>query len=258
MLTAALVAGGIAGFVGVLLHFMFIQDQILLAERYEAGELVHYASGSSPDDPPPAIVADTGSDTGSDAGSDVAAPEAGGHDHAPSAPGEDGPITRNGLTVLFWLLVHAGFGLLLVAGFGLAEAAGRRIGPSEGLIWGIAGYVSFQLAPALGLPPEVPGSIAADITLRLWWWWGTVAATAGGLALIAFVRGPGWPVAAVGAVALMLLPHVLGAPQPDAFWGVVPPEVAATFAARALGVGLAAWAVLGWTAGWLWSRPQSA
>lgn len=240
ILTAALLAGGLAGLVGVFLHFTFMQDVILLAEQYEEGELVHFASGSAADD---AVVLEE---------AEAAAGLPAGHDHAAAAGvDEESPLTRNGLTVVFWVLVYAGFGLLVTAGFALSEAAGRRVDASTGLLWGIAGFAAFQAAPALGLPPEVPGSIAADITLRQIWWWSTVTATAGGLALLAFVRN-----VAVGvvAVALMLAPHVIGAPEIEGFWGVVPPELAAIFAARVLGVGLVCWAVLGWTAGTLWSR----
>ena len=36
--------------------------------------------------------------------------------------------------------------------------------------------------------------------------------------------------------------------------GPVPPEIAALFASRALGIGLAAWALLGLLAGYFWQR----
>ena len=55
------------------------------------------------------------------------------------------------------------------------------------------------------------------------------------------------------AVLLLAAPHVIGAPEAEQYWGVAPPELAATFAARVLGVGLAVWAVLGLLAGHFWS-----
>jgi predicted cobalt transporter CbtA len=58
---------------------------------------------------------------------------------------------------------------------------------------------------------------------------------------------------------LLALPHAVGAPVPEAFSGIAPPELAAGFAARSLGVALAVWAVLGWIAAEVWSRhPQAA
>jgi predicted cobalt transporter CbtA len=58
-------------------------------------------------------------------------------------------------------------------------------------------------------------------------------------------------------VALLALPHVIGAPEIEGYYGVAPPEVAGAFAARVLGVGLAVWACLGWTAGFFWSRQST-
>ena len=58
-----------------------------------------------------------------------------------------------------------------------------------------------------------------------------------------------------GAAAVLLMaPHLIGAPEPDSFTGPVPTEIGALFAARALGVGLAAWVLLGCFAGFLWQR----
>ena len=74
------------------------------------------------------------------------------------------------------------------------------------------------------------------------WWVSTVAMAACALWLIAFVRRP---VFIAIAVALLVAPHLYGAPEPDAFFGTVPPELAAKFAARALGTNLASWVLLG-------------
>ena len=141
--------------------------------------------------------------------------------------------------------------MLLVAGFGLARAYGIAITEREGLLWGVAGFAAFQLAPAMGLAPELPGTMAADLAARQLWWWGTVAATATGLGLLAYGRGLA---STALAVVLLAAPHVIGAPEIEGFSGVAPPEVSAAFAARVLGVALAVWALLGWVAGYLWSR----
>jgi cobalt transporter subunit CbtA len=241
MLTSALFAGAAAGLIAALLHFAFVQQLILLSEQYESGALTHFSTASA--DP---AAADDGH-------AHAAGTEEAGHSHEHSATASD--LQRNGLTVLFMGLVYIAYGMLMTAGFGFAESVGLRIGPTQGLLWGIAGFASFQLAPALGLAPELPGTIAAELGARQVWWWGTVGATATALALLAYGRSV-WMFVAAGV--LLAAPHVIGAPQPDGFYGLAPPEVAALFSARVLGVAVVVWACLGWIAGHFWSRPVTA
>lgn len=236
MLTSALGAGLVAGILAAILHFAFIQNLILTGEAYESGAVVHFGGIAEAHD-----HAAAGHDHGTEAGHDHSD-----HEHGAAA----GDLQRNGLTVVFYILTQVSFALLLVAGFGLARIFGHQVTARDGILWGIAGFAALQLAPAMGLPPELPGTMAADLGARQMWWTGTVLATAGGLALLAFGRSP-WT--AIAAVVLVALPHVIGAPVPEGFSGVAPPELAGSFATRALGVGLAVWAILGWTAGRLWS-----
>lgn len=231
LLASALIAGIAAGLIAALLHFAFVQRSIVLAEGYETGALTHFAAPL----------------TG----------EAHAHD-APQAPAVASPapppapdLQRGALTVLFMVILYVAYAFLLVAGFALAEVSGKRIGPQEGLLWGIAGFAAFHLAPAMGLAPELPGTIAAEAALRQIWWWTTVACTGTALALLAYLRR--WPFAAL-AVALLALPHVIGAPQVSGFHGLAPPELGAMFSARVLGAALVVWACLGALAGAVWSR----
>ena len=213
---SALFAGFLAGLVAALLQLVFVQPVLLHAELYESGALDHFGDG-----------------------------KAGGV----ALPGID--LERDGLSVLFTTLTYTGFAFLLVAAIALAEDRGCRITVRQGLVWGVAGFLAFQLGPAFGIPPELPGSAAAEIGPRQIWWFGTVGATAAGLALIAFGRG--WALRAAAAV-LLLAPHVIGAPHPDEFIGPAPPELAGLFAARTLGVGLAAWSLLGLFVTYFWLR----
>ena len=242
MVASAVFAGVAAGLIAAVLHFAFVQKYILLGERYETGALTHFTSGSQADD-----LAGPG-----DAGHSHAAPADGAavapHNH-PAAPQSD--LQRNAFTALFMVLVYVSYAMLLVAGFGLADSVGIKVGAGQGLLWGLAGFVALQMAPAIGLAPELPGTIAAELGARQIWWWGTAAVSALAFALLAY--GPK-PWGGVAALALLATPHVIGAPQPDGFHGVAPPEVAAVFAARVLATGMAAWAVMGWLAGRLWAR----
>jgi cobalt transporter subunit CbtA len=242
MLVGGVLAGFAAGLFAALLHFAFVQKLILLGEQYETGALVHFEGGAA---------ADQSRAAGSEADHSHAAGAAA-HVHTP-APGADAEptFTRDLLTVIFTCLIYAAYGILLVAGFGLAEQFGRRIDAREGLLWGLAGFAAFQLAPAMGLAPELPGSIAADLSARQVWWLGTVLATGTGLALLGYGRTL---LTAVLGGALLAAPHVIGAPHLDEFYGAAPPELSAAFSANVLGVGFAVWAVLGWLAGRLWAR----
>jgi cobalt transporter subunit CbtA len=241
MLAGGILAGFAAGLFAALLHFAFIQNLILLGEQYETGELVHFDAGAT---------ADHDAAAGAAAGHDHAT-EADGHVHSPALGGDAEPaFTRNLKTVLFTCLIYAAYGILLVAGFGLAEQFGRRIGAREGILWGLAGFAAFQLAPAMGLAPELPGTIAADLSARQVWWLGTVLATGTGIALLGYGRSL---VTAVLGGALLAAPHIIGAPHLDEFYGAAPPELSAAFSANVLGVGFAVWAVLGWISGRLWA-----
>jgi cobalt transporter subunit CbtA len=227
MLTSGLIAGCLAGLLAALLHFALIQPLLLTGERYETGELVHFGG--------------------------VAAGEASGEHAEVSEHGdtaEPGALQRNGMTILFTALIYGSYGLVLAAAFGVAVHFGREIRLRDGILWGLAGYAAFQLSPAMGLAPELPGTQAADLALRQAWWLGTVAATALGLAVLAYGRGWG---AIAAAVVLLALPHVIGAPVPENYSGVAPAELGAEFAARVLGVGLVTWAVMGWLAARLWT-----
>jgi len=60
------------------------------------------------------------------------------------------------------------------------------------------------------------------------------------------------------AIVLLLLPHIIGAPQPAEFTGSVPTEISALFASRALSVGLAAWIILGAFCAYFWTKEGEA
>lgn len=245
MLAGGVFAGFAAGLFAALLHFAFVQKLILLGEQYESGAIVHFQTGSG--------QAASGHDAtgGHDAtAADDTAGAMEGHAH-PATGGEDSTFKRNALTVAFTALIYAAYGILLAAGFALAEHFGIRITAREGILWGLAGFATFQLAPAMGLAPELPGTVGADLGARQVWWLGTVLATATGIALLVYGRTV---VTAMIGGALLAAPHVIGAPHLDTFYGTAPPELGAAFAANVLGVGFATWAVLGWLAGRLWQN----
>lgn len=149
------------------------------------------------------------------------------------------------------LVVAVGFALLLAALYSLRQP--NRV--ASGALWGLAGFAVFCLAPTLGLPPELPGTAAADLAQRQTWWIGTAAATACGLALLAFSRA--WLFKLLGAT-LLVVPHLIGAPQPAVHESLAPEALAAQFKLASWLTNAAFWVALGLLSAWLYRRAERA
>lgn len=160
-------------------------------------------------------------------------------------------VERFGWTLASNVVAGIGFALLLVAASELVGGLGSW---RDGLFWGLAGFAAFTLAPSIGLPPEAPGAEGAPVMDRQIWWIATVVATAGGLALIAFLRSP---LAALTGVALLAAPHVVGAPKPPAP-SAIPYDIEHGFVVAVIVTGFLFWAAIGALAGWLRPRFASA
>ncbi|SMF91938.1 cobalt transporter subunit CbtA [Azospirillum oryzae] len=228
LFTAALVAGVLSGTAASVVQQATTVPLILEAEKYEVVT------------PPPATSA-----------SPAGAPA---HQHGPVREiGEGVPTTldeamqRIGLTIAANLLTGVAYALLLGAAILLA---GRPVDARRGLVWGMGGFVAVSLAPAFGLPPELPGMAGAELELRQLWWLSAAAGAGVGMAALAFARNRLVIAAAILAAAL---PHLIGAPHPESAEGAVPPELAAHFVTASLGGAALFWAILGATCGWLMS-----
>jgi cobalt transporter subunit CbtA len=170
------------------------------------------------------------------------------HSHDATTQDIDDSLRRSAWTWIATTLTSIGFAMALVGAFAVS---GREVNTREGVLWGLAGFAAFSLAPAFGLPPELPGAVAADLALRQLWWIATAALTILGLGLLVFGQGT-WPLP-VG-LALIAAPHLVGAPHPGDGSGSAPPELAAAFAARSLVVAAIFWSVLGWACGTFYAR----
>jgi len=213
LLASGLFAGVAAGLIAAFLQFWLVIPLLLEGELYESGLRSHFAA--SPDGPV----------------------------QSPAGPVQGMAIDygRDLKTAGFDMVAYTAFALLMVAGMALAQRFGHSISVRMGMVWGLAGFAVMHLAPAIGLPPEMPGMINAPLELRQVWWLATAISTALGLALLAFGSGL-LPVIGIGALAL---PHIIGVPHLDTYFGVAPPELAALFVARSLGAAAATWAILG-------------
>lgn len=234
----AALAGLLAGLFVTALHQVGTVPVILKAEVYEQ-------AAEAP------AAAPAGHDHAA-AGHDHAAAAAHEHDHDSAAWEPQDGFERTGYTALADILTGIGFALLLVCGYALTGTlTGRQTGWRQGLLWGLAGFAVFTLAPGLGLRPEIPGTEAAPLADRQIWWVLTALATAAALALLVFGRRASL---AVLAVALLVLPHVIGAPLPVEFHSAAPEALAHRFAETAFATSLLFWAALGALTGYFYQR----
>ena len=206
---SACLAGLIAGILLTAIQQLQVAPIILEAETYEAAEpeaATHaHADGSR-------------------------------HEHDAGSP--EGGFGRTFRTGVANIGMAIGFALLLGAAFSLRGSVNWQ----QGILWGLGGYAAFFALPALGLAPELPGTEAAALEERQAWWLVTVTLSAVGVALLGLTRGWPWKVAALGLIAV---PHLIGAPHPDPYTTLAPPELLQTFIVATAIANAVFWLVLG-------------
>jgi len=151
------------------------------------------------------------------------APSGAEHHHDPAAWKPQDGLERALFTFGANLLMGVGYAFVLVALYLLWREPKSAL---WGTAYGLAGFVVFFAAPGLGLPPELPGTAAAELTSRQEWWVLTAVATGAGL--IVFFSTPKWW-ARVLALALLLGPHLIPAPQPAVEASLAPDELQSRF-----------------------------
>ena len=231
--STVLLAGACAGILLTGVQQLQVSKIILQAEVYEeaaaakAHEQAHAAAAAPV------------------AGAPAAAHE---HEHEGDEWEPANGFERTAYTVLANVSMAIGFGLFLAAAIVIS---GRQVTWRSGLLWGVAGYLVFFVAPSLGLPPEVPGTMAAPLHARQLWWVMAAGMTAAGLGLGVYARH--WSLKLLGAV-LLVVPHVIGAPHPAVHGSAAPEELAQAFIhATALANGLF-WLTLGGLIGYFYKK----
>ena len=217
VLLAALLAGIAAGLIMGVIQHVRLTPLILEAETFEQTSHSHDPAGTGE-------AADQG------------------HEHDDHGDGGWAPADgwqRTLSTTVTAAMAGAAFAAIMA---GISLLGGIPITRANGLVWGLCGFLAVSVAPAAGLPPELPGMPAADLLARQVWWIGTIAATGAGLFLIA-TRRETWAMAL--AVALIGLPHVIGAPMPVDHESAVPAWLAASFTANAIAANAIFFALLG-------------
>ncbi len=221
IVVVAVLAGAIAGLgMTIAQHFATV-PLILKAEVYEgesASEPAHDHGGT-------------------------AAAQAPAHKHDDGGWQPSDGFERAFFSFLANIVTGIGFALLLVAA---SELFGGIKDWRQGVFWGLAGFAVFTLAPGLGLSPELPGMPAAELGARQLWWIATVLCTAIALALLLYRRSL---LATIAAVALLVAPHLIGAPQPASYETQVPEGLHHSFVVAVVLTTLLFWVLLGGLAG---------
>ncbi|MFN0219597.1 MAG: CbtA family protein [Hyphomicrobium sp.] len=233
IIAVGLVAGVLSGLVVSGLQQATTVPLILKAETYENAAPAHEHSSLGTQSEARLILVHT------DAAPAASEPEA----WAPA----DG-LERTVYTSLATVGAGVGFALMLLAAM---LASGVDVTTRSAALWGLGAFVATGLATGMGLPPELPGAAAAELLSRQTWWIATATATAAGIWLLFRVANP---LAFLAGVALIVAPHLIGAPHPHDFSSTVPAELAGHFTSTSLAVHAVLWVLVGAASGYFWQR----
>jgi cobalt transporter subunit CbtA len=153
----------------------------------------------------------------------------------------DEPTMRNLFTRLApSLLTGAGFALMMT---GVSFVSNIPVTKQNGLIWGVCGFIAVSMAPAIGLPPELPGMPAADLHTRQIWWVATVFLTGTGIYFWIKAKDVWWRMA---AIIFAITPQFFAPISAAKTEGNLPASLAAEFATSSLAANLVMWLVIGY------------
>ena len=189
---SAVFAGIIAGLIYGLFQATQISPIIYAAEEFE--------------------VAESAIDVSADGHDHSQDQETEGHSHNHEAGAPQSELKRQLYTISSTILASISFALILIAlmYWHNLKSNKPKVTWFSGLGWGLALMLSFFVSPVMfGLHPEVPGTQAAQLEHRQIWWLFCVSATMAGLVVLYYM-----PMKfKLAGIALIVLPHVLGAPH---------------------------------------------
>ena len=215
---SAVVCGAIAGVLATAMQMLLVTPLLMEAELFETGQSTHFIIDGSPESPMK-------------------------HVNIWEDP------SRHLMTLFFNLVTFTGFGFILIAAMAFFEKRGFSLSKAEGIVAGVSGFIVFQLAPSVGLPPELPGTISVAVGLKQAWWIITILSTTVGILLLFLGK---YKVVSGAGIIFIIIPHLIGHPKLETYFGVAPPELAAEFASRALAVSLVTWIILGVISSQFW------
>ena len=217
VLLAVILSGIGAGLVMGIIQHVRLTPLVLQAETYE-----HVAHGHS------------------------AAP----HQHGGEVWSPADGAERTFYTTLSSVLAAVGFAFLMA---GVSIVGNRPITFRNGVLWGLCGFFAVAFAPALGLPPQLPGMAEAALLQRQFWWVGTILSTALGLWIVTSSK---LLKTVIPALLLLFAPHMLWVPKIASEATPIPASLAAQFVTASLGANLIMWCVIGLTLGYFLERTK--
>jgi cobalt transporter subunit CbtA len=217
VLLAVILSGIAAGLVMGLIQHVRLTPLILQAETYE-----HVAHGHSAEP----------------------------HQHGDEVWSPADGLERTIYTTLSSVLAAIGFAFLLA---GLSIVGNRPVTFANGLFWGMCGFIAVAFAPAIGLPPQLPGMAEAALHQRQLWWVGTILSTAVGLWILTSGKSL---ITVIPALLLLFVPHMFWLPKISTETSAVPATLAAQFVTASLSANLVMWCVLGLTLGYFLERSK--
>jgi cobalt transporter subunit CbtA len=228
-LLAAIVAGLIAALVFTVVQSVWVTPLILQGEVYE--EAAEAA--------PHSHVGHEAGEHGDEAHEEAAV----GHHHDENEWKPEDGWQRTLFTFGANLVMGVGYAFVLVALYLLWREPKNIV---TGALYGVAGFLVFFGAPSLGLPPELPGTAAAELSIRQEWWAMTAVATAVGLFLV-FSQSR-WSLRILG-IAMVIAPHFVPAPQPAIESSLAPAELQSQFRIATTVCNAVFWLALGVASG---------
>lgn len=151
---------------------------------------------------------------------------------------------RLGFTWLANVAIGSGFGLIMAGLMSLHRPKTWL----QAILFGLAGYYAFFLAPAFLLPPELPGSDSPDLKTRQAIWIFTVVISAIGIALLSFTTKP-W-LRLLGLIGLVS-PFIIFSPQDVHYLAPVPSDLIERFTWLTVLTNAIHWLIIGASSYWL-------
>jgi cobalt transporter subunit CbtA len=217
VLLAVILSGIAAGLVMGIIQHVRLTPLILQAETYE-----HVAHGHSAEP----------------------------HQHGDEVWSPADGSERTVYTTLSSVLTATGFAFLLA---GLSIIGNRPITWRNGLLWGLCGFFAVSFAPAITLPPLLPGMAEGFLGERQMVWLGTAVLTA----LALWISTSGTTLRAVSpAIFAFFFPLTFGIQKVASEASPIPASLVAQFVTASLGANLMMWCILGLTLGHFLERTK--
>jgi cobalt transporter subunit CbtA len=183
----ALLVGIVASFVFSLLQVYVVNPIIFASETYEVPEA-------------PTEHSHEGEEAGHV------------HSHGEDAWAPEDGFERTAYTMSANVFAGIAYASILLAVMSQLSLQGlTRASLLKGLAWGAGGFIVFFGAPAIGIPPEIPGIEAAPVEHRQVWWLLAAGGVATGLLVLVFAP---LKFKALGLLAIAL-PYIVSAPHPE-------------------------------------------